>query len=71
MQTRAPTPREIVGESLRNSRGRPWNPLAAFEVIGGPRFLEFLPDASSAPGSHAAGAVGASPVPAATFQENE
>lgn len=70
MLTRAPTPREIVGESIRNSRGQPWTPLQAFEEIGVPRFLEYLPDAS-APGSAAAGAVGASPVPAATNMENE
>ena len=32
-------PRDVI----RFTRGLPFTPLAAFEQIGGPRFLEFLP----------------------------
>ena len=28
----------------RRRRDVPWTPLQAFEIIGGPTFLEFLPD---------------------------
>ena len=37
-------PRDILTASLRHCRGMPFTPLAAFEIIGGPRFNEFLPD---------------------------
>lgn len=72
MRTLAPTPREIIAASIWNSRGQPFTPLAAFEAIGGPRFNEYLPGVCQrSAGAPAAGAVAASPAPAATNRENE
>jgi hypothetical protein len=78
MLTRAPTPREILTEWARNRHGARRTPAVSVQCFH-LEFNEDMPDAChfpvlpdvSAPGSSAAGAVGASPVPAATNMENE
>lgn len=71
MQTRAPLPREILAEWARNRNGIR-TPFIAIQCFG-LELNETLSEVcqSAAHVGHAAGAVGASPVPAATNMENE
>lgn len=76
MQTRAPTPQDILSEWARNRHGTRRTPFVAGQCFGltvnedKSDACEFLPVAS-APGSSAAGVVDRPSAPAATFQENE